>query len=1043
MLNRALDAFLRRVALLLTFVLVAGVCAVPAVAGTTGNISGTITVAGTGAPAANVAVTAVSPTGRQAATTDNKGFFSITGLSTDTYTVTFSAPGYEATAVQGVNVFADQTVTISQSLSKSLTTIGRVTSRPVSSAYQPTQTTDTYTVTPAQIKNNLGKNNNTSEATLIATLPGASFDSSGYPVLRGGRENEEGFQFEGISYTDAFTTQFTNSLRLNGISSLQVTPGAGDASSGNSGTGTINLTAKLGSRPPFGSVDFETNVYPFYHQFSSEYGFATPDGRLSNYTSYTGSREDRVFGPRGSDQTQIGSFYGTQNVTGNDIINNFVYRFGKDQQQKFQFFYQNVNVRFFRHGSGADDGLFYKSNDPYSLSLLRGRSGLTNAQIQAIFPLDPQQGNIFDPARNAVSYQPDETVKFQYSNNLNSSTFFTAKYYDVGSSVNFNYAQTGQGANNFADRVSLQGGNRAGIAVDLTKQLNSANLFQLGAVTETLHPIFDYQSTDTAFNSVGGFGNGAEAVDFLPAALCPGPATSATCGYLNKYFNGAPPRIPLYYQITPVNEITTAFYVKDTFSPTSALKIDVGLRLDTAHSSYPGGPYDSAAVKPSILEPRFGFAYQLTKNDAIRASYGRTIEIAPLADMENVVNRRSFDAFTSIPSFNNLATYAAKPPALCTSVNNAAGCVQYAGQAQFCGTSANQNCANYADQLYWDYQNNGGGVPYTPIKPETFNNFDASYSHQFKHNVAIKLTPFYRRGYDAAALVATFRTDATGNLLLGPTGIPLQNPSTATNLGVNRTTGVEFLLTKDAAYGFSGQLSATYLNEFSNVIPLSGSEDFFPSIPLASLALGNQYRVGFLSPFNLVAAVAYKTRNGFRINPIISYNHGYPIGAGLNTSTFVNGKAVGVTNTNVTSPTGSVGATQYVDPANPGSIFHPIIAATRGTPEASSAGGVLSNSRLSTNMSFEFSPPNNPRETFGLLMLNVFNNLYGVPGLNGRYQPVATGIAGPLSGMSNQPVNFPNIGFFQYGANQFGQQPYRILPGNAPLTYRFYYQLQF
>ena len=279
--------------------------------------------------------------------------------------------------------------------------------------------------------------------------------------------------------------------------------------------------------------------------------------------------------------------------------------------------------------------------------------------------------------------------------------------------------------------------------------------------------------------------------------------------------------------------------------------------------------------------------------------------------------------------------------------------------------------------------------------------------------------------------------------MLGPTGIPLQNPSTATNLGVNRTTGVEFLLTKDAAYGFSGQLSATYLNEFSNVIPLSGSEDFFPSIPLASLALGNQYRVGFLSPFNLVAAVAYKTRNGFRINPIISYNHGYPIGAGLNTSTFVNGKAVGVTNTNVTSPTGSVGATQYVDPANPGSIFHPIIAATRGTPEASSAGGVLSNSRLSTNVSFEFSPPNNPRETFGLLVLNVFNNLYGVPGLNGRYQPVATGIAGPLSGMSNQPINFPNIGFFQYGANQFGQQPYRILPGNAPLTYRFYYQLQF
>ena len=1020
---------------MLTFVLVAGLCAMPAVAGTTGNISGTITVAGTGAPAANVAVTAVSPSGRATAKTDAKGFFSITGLATDTYTVSLQGPGFEPVAVQGVNVFPDQTVSLQQSLSKSLTTIGRVTSRPISSAYQPTQTTDTYTVNTTQIKNNLGKSNATSESNLVASLPGASFDSSGYPVLRGGRENEEGFQFEGISYTDAFTTQFTNSLRLNGVSSLQVTPGSGDASSGNSGTGTINLTAKIGSRPPFGSIDLETNVYPYFHQFATDYGFATPDGKLSEYISLTSSREDRVFGARGSDQTQIGNFFATQNVTGNDIINNFIYRFGKDQQQKFQFFYQNVNVRFFRHGSGVDDGLFYKSNDPFSLSQFTGRTGLTPAQVQAIIPLDPQQGNVLDPARNAVSYQPDETIKFQYSNNLNSSTFLTAKYYDVGSSVNFNYSQTGQGSNGFGDRVSLQGGNRAGVAIDLTKQINSTNLVQIGAVNEILHPIFDYQSPDTGFYATSLFGNGFEAADFLPQAF--GPCAVAapkgsiyslakTCGYLSQYFPGGTPRIPLYYQISPVDEYTTAAYIKDTYSPNSNLKIDIGLRLDTSHAAYPG-TFDRKATNPSILEPRFGFAYQLSKNDAVRASYGRTIEIAPLGDQESPVNPRSFDAFVNIPSFNNLTGKA----------------------AAFCGLQSNLTCANYADQLYWEYQNGTAGVPYTPIKPETFNNFDASYSHQFKHNVALKLTPFYRRGYDAAALVANLRTDAAGNFILGPTGIPAQLPFVATNLGTNRTTGVEFLLTKDAAYGLSGQISATYINEFSNVIPLSASEDFFPSIPQASLVLGNQYRVGFLSPFNVVAAIAYKTRSGFRINPIVSYNHGYPIGAGLNTAAFVNGKAYGVANTNVTSPIGSTGATQYVDPANPGSLFKPVIAATRGTPEASSAGGVLSNSRLLTNLTLEYSPPNNQRETFGLLINNLFNSLYGgstsngVPALNGRYQPVATGIGGPLSGLSNLPILFPTTGFFQYDKAQFGQQPYRIIPGNAPLTYRFYYQLQF
>ena len=136
-------------------------------------------------------------------------------------------------------------------------------------------------------------------------------------------------------------------------------------------------------------------------------------------------------------------------------------------------------------------------------------------------------------------------------------------------------------------------------------------------------------------------------------------------------------------------------------------------------------------------------------------------------------------------------------------------------------------------------------------------------------------------------------------------------------------------------------------------------------------------------------------------------------------------------------------AVQYVDPANPGSLFKPSIAATRGTPESSSAGGVLSNSRVAANLTLEFSPPANPRETFGLLVNNVFNNLYGNPSLNNRYQPVATGIAGPLTGQSALPIAFPNIGFFQYTQPLFGQQPYTITPNNSPLTYRFYYQLQF
>ena len=1024
------------VAITLLFVLPA---AVPVRAGTTGVISGTVTDVTTHVGIANVDVALVSASESTHTKTDGKGFFSFAGLPVDTYSASFTYAGYQQTVLSGVTVNADQSQSVNVTLSKAIQEIGRARSRSANSAFQPKVTTDTTTVTASQINTQLGKANNINESALLVSLPGASLDNSGYPVLRGGRENEEGFQFEGIDYVDAFTTQFTNSLRLNGVSSLQLTPGAGDASQGNAGTGVINLTAKQGTRPAFGTLDLEAVAYPFLHQFGLEYGFATPNGRFSNYATTQNTRENRITGPIGSDRIQQGNFYSFKLAEGNDFVDNMIYRFGKDNNQSLQLFYENVIVRFLRNGSFENDGLQYKTNDPLSLAQFGSFSGLTSkAQIQSIIGLDPQQDAVVEGARASAQYQPDYTTKIQYSNNLNSSTYFTAKYYVVTSVAGVNIPQSGAGDTGFADRVSLQGGGRAGFAVDLTKQLNSKNLLQIGGKAEKLHPIFDYQSNDSGFYSLSGAGfngpgYGYELLDFLP----PGGGPSAcpvknACGYLTQFAaqfpGGVVPRVPLYNQITPADEFVRSVYIRDQFTPTDRLKLDLGLRLDTASYTFPttyansAFNYDSKATKPSIIQPRAGFSYQFGRNDAIRGQYGRSIEIAPLADQENPSNRAQFSQYDNIASFDN----------------------QTGKVATFCGPTGKQrSCLNYGDQLFWENQNALGGPAFTPIKPETFNNFDASYSHQFPHDVAVKITPYYRRGYDAAALVATFKFDAAGNPILNPVNaVPLQNPATATNLGTNRTTGVEFQLTKEAAYGFSGSLSATYINEFSNVVPLSGSEDFFPSIPLASLALGNQYRVGFVSPFQATAAISYRTRSGFRINPIISVNKGYPIGAGLNAATFVNSKAVNVPNTNITSPGGSSVTSQFVDPANPGSLLNPNIAATRGTPEASSAGGVLSAARANTNISFEYSRPQS-QTTVGLLISNLFGQVYSQPAINSRYQVVNTGNGGPISGLNATAVNFPGVGLFNYDAGQRGLSPYRLVPLGTPLNARFYYQLKF
>src|SRR6202011_1505205 len=143
----------------------------------------------------------------------------------------------------------------------------------------------------------------------------------------------------------------------------------------------------------------------------------------------------------------------------------------------------------------------------------------------------------------------------------------------------------------------------------------------------------------------------------------------------------------------------------------------------------------------------------------------------------------------------------------------------------------------------------------------------------------------------------------------------------------------------------------------------------------------------------------------------------------------------------------STGATQYVDPRNPGSLFRPNIDARRGTPESASAGGVLSAARFGpTQITVEYTSRRNPRAgTIGALMANVFNQLYGQPGLNPRYQPIATGIAGPYSGYSSlacTPLCAPgSFGPYVYGVRNYtavrGNMPYLLTPSNQPRTVLF------
>ena len=257
----------------------------------TGQITGTVTDDATHQAIAGATVTAVSPSSTVHAVTDAKGAFALIGIIPDTYTVSVERQGYRAFSLAGVTVLADNTqnIPITIAAQSQLRKIASVSVRSPSGAFQRGQTEDSYTISGAALKTLQGKNFNTDEQTLLSRIPSVTLDKSGTISIRGGNNFQTGYQFEGIDYTSPNAnlqnpySNVSNFNLLTGFGQVQVVPGGGDASHGNTGTGLVSITAKRGTYPAFGTLDYESQTNPVrYHQYGSEYGIATRSNSLSN-----------------------------------------------------------------------------------------------------------------------------------------------------------------------------------------------------------------------------------------------------------------------------------------------------------------------------------------------------------------------------------------------------------------------------------------------------------------------------------------------------------------------------------------------------------------------------------------------------------------------------------------------------------------------------------------------------------------------------------------------------------------------------------------
>jgi hypothetical protein len=652
----------------------------------------------------------------------------------------------------------------------------------------------------------------------------------------------------------------------------------------------------------------------------------------------------------------------------------------------------------------------------------------------------------------------------------------------------------------------LQGGRTSGGKIDLTKQLGDKNLLKTGAEYRYLTPVYDQVNPNIGIYNIDPLFNGnAELPDFIPAALCPaaygGPAGGG-CGRIYNVggtfgnFTGvsSPQTVPSANESSQIHRNDWAYYIDDTWTPNDKLKVEGGLRIDQVNYQMPTPSIDPATCtslyiptyatnsdgtlqttpstnpntqttyinpvthvasttakgtcplatfpqfnnqtkKPIVPEPVFSATYRLGANDSIRSSWGRSVEFQNLALVDVSANPAFFGgpngAFFNQPAYGipGTTTGGVFLPKTYVATN--------------CGALADQNCINYAEQLYWDNAQDLLGTPLQPVRPTVFTNFDFSWEHQFTrgflNGVSFKFTPWYRKAQDAEANVRTVKV-VGGIPLTDPiTGALLFNPSVASNQGRSEADGVELQFTKEQTYGLSGQVSFTYQNERTSVIPVYSSEDFFPSIPVQSVLLGNIYRVGYLSPFVATFDFSYETHNGWRISPQTQWNVGYPVSPALVLGGFVNGQPYNIPFTNASATAVGVSGLntdQFIDPMNPGSFFAPNVAATRGVPATSSPGGKLSHPTSLTNLTIEYNAPRT--WSAGVQIFNLFGALYGGPSFNGRYQPVATGISGPLTGQNATGLAFPQYGMVgNYGDLRHGRNAYIDTPSGIRTYYLY------
>jgi len=789
----------------------------PARAGTTGNITGTITDASTGAPLANVKVMAVSLSQTATSTSDAKGFYSVLDLTPDTYTVTFTRTGYESATASGVTVVQDQTVTVNQQLHVALKTIASVHSSAQANLVKPNQGSDVYTVGGAQLQ--AATNPGDLHETLyqyMAVTPGVT--GTGFPAqprVRGGQVTDLGYEFEGIPIQDRIVGFFTSNLANIGISNIEVYTGGLPASGAANGTGYFNSVMKTGTYPAFSNLALQASSPEFNNYLTAERGAATIDHKFSYYIGFDGvnSQNQYSYGEHTYPNVVMWGFDGPGPVKTRDWVSNLVYRPGP--ADSIQAVVTNSNGDFdfnylINKAAGEPPALAFDRcsgalvADPNSVT---GFSGGAAPNGQSC-PTGLYWGVLPNGGGN-IWHHYGGLGKIQWNHNLNDHSFFSLRLAE-----NFNqYIFDQPLADPNVPQWENPGGGWNWSSDVLGLPSSACPSYPYTAGTPVQMPVGD----TGPFGDFCAFFDGIEVfwgdrrsnlyVGNLDYTNALNANTTIKAGISDEYDNNvfnyyltnglnADSSFPQVYEISTYPTTRQQGYGEVDFHAGKFL-FEPGALWAQEHYGYPGGGHTV-----SILNPTFNGTYTFGLNDVLRFSYGNTA------------------------SFIASAYVYTRPDSLILRNPNSAG-VSFSPQI------------NHSADLMWE--------------------------HQFDANTSLRFGPYYNKTtnyYESYRPIIGYQSN----------GAPIFSRSTIlSNANQHQTFGFELGLNhiNNASKGMSYWISATYDNYWTSATALAGAFISTP-LPLNITNAGTLVRA-FANPLFSGTILTDFHNDRFHLDPLLYY----------------------------------------------------------------------------------------------------------------------------------------------------------------------------